>query len=87
MNDLIKLLTEQAIKNSLFEPIDPAFTVGTGNGKITIPLVFAEQFSKAIVEECIRYFNEDYRRDFDVKWHDDLSAKLSDHFNLGTNLV
>lgn len=87
MTELIKLLAEQAIKNSLFEPSNPAFTVGTGNGKITIPLVFAEQLSKLVVEECIRYFNEDYRRDFDVKWHDDLSAKLSDHFKLGTNLV
>ena len=48
---------------------------------------FAEQLSKLVVEECIRYFNEDYQRDFDVLWHDDLSAKLSDHFKLGTNLV
>ena len=48
---------------------------------------FAEQLTKLVVEEGIRYFNEDYRRDFDVKWHDDLSAKLSDHFKLGTNLV
>jgi hypothetical protein len=87
MNDLIEELAEEAIINSLFEPIEPNFTIGTGNGKMVIPVVFAEQLTKLVVEECIRYFNEDYRRDFDVKWHDDLSAKLSDHFNLGTNLV
>ena len=52
MNERIRLLAEQAVLDSLFESIDPAFTVGTGNGKMTIPLVFAEKFAEMIVREC-----------------------------------
>ena len=58
MNERIKLLAEQAVLDSLFESIDPAFTVGTGNGKMTIPLVFAEKFAELIVRECAKFCDD-----------------------------
>lgn len=41
-----------------------------------------EKFAESIVDECIRYFNEDYQRDFDTLWREDLSAKLVEHFGV-----
>ena len=62
MNEKIKVLADQAVLDSLFESIDPAFTVGTGNGKMTIPLVFAEKFAELIIRECSQaLFNESER--------------------------
>lgn len=60
MNEQIKQLTVQALENSLFEPIDPTVTVGEGENKVTIPLVFAEKFAELIVEECadiVKYYH------------------------------
>lgn len=34
------------------------------------------------VVECIRYFNEDYKRDFDVKWREDLTKGIKQHFGI-----
>lgn len=34
------------------------------------------------VLECIQYINEDYQRDFDTKWRDDLSVKIKQHFGV-----
>ena len=53
MNERIRELAEQALENSLFEPIEPTVTVGEGENKVTIPLVFAEKFAELIVRECI----------------------------------
>ena len=58
MNERIRLLAEQAVLDSLFESIDPAFTVGTGNSKMTIPLVFAEKFAELIVRECALHLHK-----------------------------
>ena len=54
MNERIKEITVQALENSLFEPIDPTVTVGEGENKVTIPLVFIDNFAKLIIEECAR---------------------------------
>jgi hypothetical protein len=35
-----------------------------------------------IVEECIRHFSEDYQRDFDTKWREDLSKSIKQHFGV-----
>jgi hypothetical protein len=53
MNKRIHEITVQALENSLFEPIDPTVTVGEGENKVTIPLVFAEKFADLIVRKCI----------------------------------
>jgi hypothetical protein len=35
-----------------------------------------------IVRECVRYFNEDYERDFDSLWREDLSKGIKEHFGV-----
>jgi hypothetical protein len=35
-----------------------------------------------IVRECVRYFNEDYQRDFDNLWREDLSKGIKEHFGV-----
>jgi len=52
MNERIKQLAEEALENSLFETIEPTITVGEGENKVTIPLVFAEKFAELIIQEC-----------------------------------
>ena len=54
MNERIREITVQALENSLFEPIDPTVTVGEGENKVTIPLVFIDNFAKLLIEECAR---------------------------------
>jgi hypothetical protein len=54
MNERIKQITVQALENSLFEPIEPTVTVGEGENKVTIPLVFIDNFAKLLIEECAR---------------------------------
>jgi hypothetical protein len=41
-----------------------------------------EKFADLIVEECIRYFNEDYKRDFDTLWREDLTKGIKQHFGV-----
>lgn len=42
----------------------------------------AKRFAELIVREYVRYFNEDYQRDFDVKWREDLSKGIKQHFGV-----
>jgi hypothetical protein len=41
-----------------------------------------EKFAELIVQECVRYFNEDYQRDFDSLWREDLSKGIKKHFGV-----
>ena len=41
-----------------------------------------EKFAELIVLECVRYFNEDYQRDFDSLWREDLSRGIKKHFGV-----
>lgn len=41
---------------------------------------FCEKFAELIVKECVRHFNEDYQRDFDTLWREDLSQSIKEHF-------
>ena len=43
---------------------------------------FIERFAQLIVKECVRHFNEDYQRDFDTLWRDDLSKSIKEHFGV-----
>ena len=45
--------------------------------------MFQEKFAELIVRECVRYFNEDYKRDFDSLWREDLSRGIKQHFGVG----
>lgn len=39
-------------------------------------------FAELIVRECIRYFNEDYQRDFNTLWREDLTKGIKQHFGV-----
>jgi hypothetical protein len=41
-----------------------------------------QRFAELIVQECVRYFNEDYQRDFDSLWREDLSKGIKKHFGV-----
>ena len=41
-----------------------------------------ELFAELIVQECVRHFNEDYQRDFDTLWREDLSKSIKQHFGV-----
>ena len=41
-----------------------------------------QKFAQLIVRECVRYFNEDYVRDFDTLWREDLSKGIKEHFGV-----
>lgn len=43
-----------------------------------------ETFAELIVHECVRYFYEDYQRDFDTLWREDLSKGIKEHFGVNT---
>ena len=42
----------------------------------------AEKFAELIVLECVRYFNEDYQRNFDTLWREDLTKNIKEHFGV-----
>jgi hypothetical protein len=67
----IKQLAEQA--TTYIEP-----TSNSGEGWI----FDKEKFAELIVRECVRYFNEDYVRDFDILWREDLSKGMKQHFGV-----
>jgi hypothetical protein len=41
-----------------------------------------EKFAELIVNDCVRYLNEDYQRDFDTNWREDLSKGIKKHFGV-----
>jgi hypothetical protein len=41
-----------------------------------------QKFAELIVRECVRHFNEDYQRDFDTLWREDLSKSIKQHFGV-----
>ena len=42
----------------------------------------AQKLAELIVRECVRHFNEDYQRDFDTLWREDLSKSIKQHFGV-----
>jgi len=46
-----------------------------------LKMVF-DKFAELIVRECIRHFNEDYQRDFDTLWREDLTNSIKNHFGV-----
>lgn len=50
--------------------------------KATYNLAWEDKFAELIVRECVRYFNEDYQRDFDTLWREDLSKGIREHFGV-----
>jgi len=52
------------------------------DGTITSCSPELEKFAELIVRECVRYFNEDYQRDFDTLWREDLTKGIKEHFGV-----
>lgn len=76
MNERIKQLAEQAglrFTQLMSNPMVPVV-----DGKETD----LEKFAELIVQECVRHFNEDYQRDFDTLWREDLSKSIKHHFGV-----
>jgi len=70
MNDRIRELSEQA-----------GFTVEDGHIQ-SLAYKQTEKLIELIVRECIRHFNEDYQRDFDTLWREDLTNSIKNHFGV-----
>ena len=70
MNERIKQLAEQA----------GYLPDGFGIGHWDMPE--CKKFVELIVRECVRHFNEDYQRDFDTLWREDLSKSIKQHFGV-----
>jgi hypothetical protein len=72
MNDLIKEFARQA-----------GFKVNWQHEDVqAIKMAQYKEFAELIVKECVRHFNEDYQRDFDTNWREDLSKSIKQHFGV-----
>lgn len=79
MNEKIRdLAISSGIYDSITDPYDKHKT-GDHYGSVMDDL---ERFAELIVRECVRYFNDEYKRDFDVKWREDLSKGIKEHFGV-----
>lgn len=76
MNERIRELAEQA--GLLYPQFGP--TVDTRHQRKKRENI--EKFAELIVRECIRHFNEDYQRDFDTLWREDLTNSIKKHFGV-----
>ena len=77
MNERIKELNLQAM-SIVMNGNDPDGDIE----QMYIPSEFTKKFAKLIVKECVRHFNEDYQRDFDTLWREDLSKSIREHFGI-----
>jgi hypothetical protein len=68
--------------NQLIEKFIAESTICQGHPQIDGSYFDTEKFAELIVRECVRYFNEDYQRDFDTLWREDLSKGIKEHFGV-----
>jgi hypothetical protein len=68
--------------NQLIEKFIAESTISQGHPQIDGSYFDKEKFAELIVRECVRYFNEDYQRDFDTLWREDLSKGIKEHFGV-----
>jgi hypothetical protein len=68
--------------NQLIERFIAESTICQGHPQIDGSYFDKEKFAELIVRECVRYFNEDYERDFDTLWREDLSKGIKKHFGV-----
>jgi hypothetical protein len=81
MNERIKELLNQATTDALYETKDAVDFLDNPVSKQQRELQL-EKFALLMVKECIRHFNEDYQRDFDALWREDLSNSIKEHFGV-----
>jgi hypothetical protein len=80
MNERIKELVKQAgghfsTHNLMSNPVQHRESIELWDNNI-------EKFAELIVQECVRYFNEDYERNFETLWREDLSKGIKEHFGV-----
>ncbi len=80
MNERIKKLVKQAgghisMRNLASNPVQHIESIELWDKNI-------EKFAELIVKECVRYFNEDYERNFETLWREDLSKGIKEHFGV-----
>lgn len=80
MNERIRELVRQAV--IVVDDPFPGNPLNYELEKMYIPDCFAEKFAELIVRECIRYFNEDYERNFNKLWREDLTEGMKEHFGV-----
>jgi hypothetical protein len=68
--------------NQLIKKFIAESTICQGHPQIDGSYFDKEKFAELIVLECVRYFNEDYQRDFDTLWREDLSKGIKEHFGV-----
>jgi hypothetical protein len=74
MNERIKEITGQVL-----DELVPETWVALGYDKIK---EIQYRTAELIVRECVRHFNEDYKRNFDTLWREDLSKSIKQHFGV-----
>lgn len=74
MNERIKQLIMEAV-NFRLDPDSDAY-------EAQICPEDLEYLAELIVRECVRYFNEEYERDFATSWREDLSKGMKEHFGV-----
>jgi hypothetical protein len=83
MNERIRELAEQQAGAILMDLVMPDSGMPERvKWNVGITSEHLEKFAELIVQECVRYFNEDYVRDFDVLWREDLSKGMKEHFGV-----
>jgi len=78
MNERIQELAKQAMKDTSMSFAERWDRVHRSE----FMEVYNEKFAELIVRECIRHFNEDYQRDFDTLWREDLTNSIKNHFGV-----
>ena len=73
MNERIRELADEAARFSAVM----ALPTGESGDEL-----FVKRFAELIVEECVRYVNAEYQRDFESKWREDLSNGIKKHFSV-----
>jgi hypothetical protein len=74
MNERIKELIMEAV-NFRLDPDSDAYEAQISPEDL-------ECLAELIVKECVRYFNEDYERNFETLWREDLSKGMKEHFGV-----
>jgi len=39
-----------------------------------------DQFANIMIQKCIQYIREEYKRDYDIEWREDIAEKIQNHF-------
>lgn len=78
-NTLIEKFAEQSKKyafNEMKKVTDKEETIKTHSD------AYDNKFAELIINEVISFIENDYKRNWNILWRDDLTNQLKDHFNI-----